>query len=307
MNKSRFLILFVVLIHHLAVAQKEKVVAPVDGDCTEDKWELKFEDNFDGEQLDLNVWKMRGSEGTLSTEAVEGYYAYENIVLENGICKLVPKKETLVRKAVGWQPDSMKLSDGLTNIRTYNFTSGWMETKNSYKYGKYEVRCKIPKEKGFWPSVWMYGMRGEVNNEIDIFEFWNEENFFGKFSSKKLSMVDHMTAHYNKKMSSKKFEGPDFSQDFHVFTVIWDSTKIEWLVDGVSKRIYTGYVTKRGKSVDCEDVKANSTYYVNPVFPKDSMNIITNLAIQTGKDRPEVNTFSTAFEIDYIRYYQAVK
>lgn len=289
-------------------SQKEKVTAPADGNCAETKWQLAFEENFDGKTLDLNIWKLRDySQGSLATEGVEGYYTLDNIVLENGICKIVPKRETVVRKAVSWQPDSLKLSDGLPNIRTYNYTSCWIETKKLYKYGKFEVRCKIPKEKGFWPSFWMYGMGGDVNNEIDVFEFWNEQNFFGKYSQKKLSMVDHMTVHYNKKMSTKSFEGPDFSQDFHVFSVVWDATKIEWYVDGILKRTYSAYLTKRGKNVACEDVKANNTYYLNPIFPKDPMNIIANLAIQTGKDRPEVSVFTNAFEIDYIRYYEAVK
>lgn len=286
-------------------SQKEKIIATTDGNCKEDQWELKFEENFDGMRLDLNIWKLRDySQGSLTTEGVEGYYTLDNIVLENGICKIIPKKETLIRKAVSWQPDSMKLSDGLPNIRTYNYTSCWIETKKLYPYGKFEVRCKIPKEKGFWPSFWMYGQSGDVNNEIDVFEFWNEQNLFGKFNPKKLSMVNHMTVHYNKKMSTKSYVGPDFSADFHVFAVVWDSTKIEWYVDGELKRSYTKYQTKRGKNVDCKDVKANNTYYLNPVFPKDPMNIILNLAIQTGKNRPEVESFNTAFEIDYVRYYE---
>ena len=51
----------------------------------------------------------------------------------------------------------------------------------------------------------MYGEVNGVNNEIDVFEFWNPHNMFGKYSPKKLSMIHHMTVHYNKKMSSKSY------------------------------------------------------------------------------------------------------
>ncbi|HLC82730.1 MAG TPA: glycoside hydrolase family 16 protein, partial [Bacteroidia bacterium] len=203
--KNFFLLLLTVLTFKLSFAQKQKVVASTDGNCNEVKWELKFEDNFDGTTLDLNKWHMKYAPGTLSTEAVEVYYSIENIKFENGICKIIPKKETVKRKAVSWQSDSTIVGDNQVNIRQYPYTSGWMDSNEQFLYGKFEVRCKIPKAKGLWPSFWMYGEPYKINNEIDVFEFWNEENVFGKYNSKKLSMVNHMTVHYNKKMSGKSY------------------------------------------------------------------------------------------------------
>jgi len=87
--------------------------------------------------------------------------------------------------------------------------------------------------------------------------------------------------------------------------VIWDSTKIEWLVDGQVKRITTQYVTRRGKSINCDEVKAGKTYYLNPIFPVSPMTIIANIALQNGKNSPDEHTFDhPEFEIDYIRYYE---
>lgn len=306
--KTSITFFFIIVCSYFSYGQKQKVVAVSTGNCPENKWVLEFEENFDGTKLDLNTWKIKEyAQGSFNNETVEQYYSLDNFVLENGIGKIIPKKEIITKKAVSWLPDSIKLNDGQINIRTYNYTSSWIETKRLYLYGKFEIRCKIPKGKGFWPSFWMYGMKGDVNNEIDVFEFWNEDNLIGKFSDKKLSKVNHMTVHYNKKMSSKSYEGPDFSNDFHTFAVVWDSTKIEWYVDGDLKRTYTQYATRRGKNVTCEDIKANKTYYLNPVFPKDSMNIIVNLAIQKGKDKPDTEKLESNYEIDYIRYYKAAE
>lgn len=306
--KKYFLIFALITTHFFAIAQKQKIVATTDGKCNAEKWELAFEDNFDGTTLNTNTWVNRGwSQGTLSNEGVGMYLTLDNIQIENGICKMIPKKEKVIRKAVSWQPDSLILSDGLPNLRTYDFTGAYIETKTQYLYGKFEIRCKIPKEKGMWPAFWMYGERNKVNNEIDVFEFWNPENIFGKYSSKKLSKEVHMTVHYNHRFSSKKYEGDDYSQDFHTYTVVWDSTKIEWFVDGVSRRLSTYYQTKSGKNVECKDVKAGKTYYTNPIFPSDPMTIIADLGIQSGDQAPEVSTFSNSFEIDYIRYYKSVK
>ena len=306
--KTNFIAFLVFAFSNFSYAQKQKVVAVANGNCAEDKWSLEFEENFDGSKLNDSIWKNREySQGSMSNEGVEVYCTPDNITVENGICKIFAKTEMIERKAVNWKPDTLKLADGLPNLRTYYHTAAWIETKKNYKYGKFEIRCKIPKEKGFWPAFWMYGQKNDVNNEIDVFEFWNPTNMVGKYNAKKLSKIHHMTVHYNKKMSGQSYQGPDFSKEFHTFSVVWDSTKIEWFVDGELKRSSTYYQTKRGKNIDCKDLKDGKTYYINPVFPKDEMSIIANLAIQTGENAPDTDTFSTSFEIDYIKYYKKVE
>ncbi len=289
-------------------AQKEKVKTLANGTCLDSDWKLEFEDNFNGTVLDKNVWKMREySQGSFDKEGSHEYYSFDNVKVENGVCKLIPKKETVIRNAVNWKPDTLVLEDGKKNNRTYNYTSGWIETKKEFHYGKYEIRCKIPKGKSLWPAFWMYGEKNGINNEIDVFEFWNPQNSFGKYTPKKLAMQHHMTLHFNHKMSGENYIGPDYSLDYHTFTVVWDSTKIEWYVDGALKRTSTQYLTKRGKNVDCKNVKANRIYLLNPVFPTAPMEILANIAVQSGKNSPDENTFNNPiYEIDYIRYYKPI-
>ena len=61
-----------------------------------------------------------------------------------------------------------------------NYTSSRMITKNKgdWKYGRFEIRAKIPKGVGTWPAIWLlatdnvYG--GWPNSgEIDIMETWD--------------------------------------------------------------------------------------------------------------------------------------
>ena len=302
------LILFLIFLSVFSFAQKQKVKALTDGICVAPEWKIVFEDNFDGTTLNSDVWQNRTySQGSLDNEGSEEYYSFDNVKVENGICKLIPKKETVTRKAVSWKADSVLLEDGKVNIRTYYYTSSSIETKQQFHYGKYEIRCKIPKGKSLWPAFWMYGEVNKVDSELDVFEFWNPQNSVGKYSSKKLSMQHHMTLHYNHKMSGENYTGPDYSLDYHTFTLVWDSTKIEWYVDGSLKRRCTQYLTKRGKNVECKDVKAGQIYILNPVFPKTQVCIIADIALQSGKNSPDENTFNNpAFEIDYIRFYKAV-
>ena len=307
--KHTFSFLIILLSAGQLFSQKQKVIATADGKCAESAWKIAFEDNFDGNEINQKVWKNReSSQGSLDGDGIEEYFSFNNIKVENGICNLIPKTETLTIKAVNWKADTAILGDGKPNLRTYYHTSVWMETKEKFLYGKYEIRCKVPKGKGLWPGFWMYGENNGINNEIDVFEFWNPKNSFGNYSPKKLSAIHHMTVHYNHKMTTDSYSDVDFSLDYHTFTVIWDSTKIEWYMDGKLKRVTTQYLTKRGNNVDCKDVKANHTYILNPVFPKDTECILVSMGIQSGKNAPDENTFKgPAFQIDYIRYYKPVE
>lgn len=143
----------------------------------------------------------------------------------------------------------------------------------------------------------MYGVgSGSVNNEIDVFEFWDDN-----------TNKHHMTVHYNGQMCGTDYNGPDYSSSFHTFTVVWNNYKIEWYVDGNLKRRSTKFYTMLGQTVDCNGIQAFGQYIMDKVFPKDPMNIIANVAIQTGTFAPDNSTtFPNSMEIDYIRYYSQV-
>ena len=69
----------------------------------------------------------------------------------------------------------------------YNYTSARMVTKNKgdWKYGRVEVRAKIPAGKGIWPAIWMLPTKWEYGSwphsgEIDIMEnvgYWPDSLF----------------------------------------------------------------------------------------------------------------------------------
>ncbi len=88
-----------------------------------------------------------------------------------------------------------------------------------------------------------------VYNEIDVFEFWNEKNIFGNYDPTKSTKVHNMNIHFDyygngsKSSCATYYDGVDFSQDFHVFTLIWERDKIQWFVDGSIKRTDYRYYT----------------------------------------------------------------
>jgi beta-glucanase (GH16 family) len=282
--------------------QAQTVVLTQSGICNNNPWVLTFEDNFDGNSLDLSKWQIQPwGQGALKGENHQEYNSLDNATVGAGICKITAKHETVIRKAVNWKLDNEILSDGWPNLRTYYYTASNLWTHYKFGYGKYEIRCKLPKGKGFWPAFWMYGEKSGINNEIDVFEFW-EDNTYQHL----------MNVHYNGKddnhMCPSHYNGPDYSQDFHTFTVIWNDYKIEWYVDGSLKRRTTKFYTMLNQSVDCSGIHALNQYIMNTVFPKDPINIIISMGIQTGTYEPDGTTpFPSSLEIDYIRYYKQMQ
>ena len=269
--------------------------------CNNNPWVLMFEDNFDGNSLDLSKWESTNCRIRYCNNEQE-YYSENNVEVSNGTLKLIAKKETVYAKAVDWLPDNEHLDcDGVDkgqNAWCFYYTSGNIETIKKFSYGKYEARIKIPKGKGFWPAFWLFG-GNPVYNEIDIFEFWKNN-----------TQNHNMTLHYDsdgdgtRDMCHTDYTGVDFSQDFHIFTLVWEKDKIQWYVDGSLKRTDYWLYSIQGATTGCT-IHAFTQYIMNLVYPKNPMAIILNVAIESGGLSPDNSTpFPSQMEVDWVRYYQ---
>lgn len=129
----------------------------------EEKLELVWSDEFDGDALDPTKWK--------------GHYCND--------------ADASIRRGSYWNTQLARVKDGALHIATEyypeglngNGKPGWytcgIDTGGLYeqKYGYFEVRCILPKGAGMWAAFWMLcnGM-GNVDGtgldgaEIDIFE-----------------------------------------------------------------------------------------------------------------------------------------
>jgi len=280
--------------------------------CDNNPWILVFEDNFNGNSLDLFKWKPKtGNTRDFYFERQKAWHLPENLEVNNGTLKIISKKPAtpyIGTSVINWNPYTTKTD-------TFEYTTGELVTNQKFSYGKYEARIKIPKGKGFWPAFWLITGTPRYN-EIDIFEFWSAD---GKnYNPSNLSKIHHTTSFYDYKnngtLSGCPFQyiGVDFSQDFHIFTLIWEENKIEWYVDGVLKRTHPRfYSTVSGQPVGCE-IQAYTTYILNDIYPRDSMAIVLNVAIESGNAPSEsgyvapdhTTPFPSQMEVDWVRYYK---
>lgn len=130
------------------------------------QWVYAGGDEFEGTELDYNIW---WDAYPWHRNVTGAYYSpgSDNLKVENGLLKIITKYEPGYHKAQGWLPDNYVLEDGIPNLRFYNYTSGLIYSLQGYKYGLFDIVCKMPEGKGLWPAFWLYG---EQSEEFDIFE-----------------------------------------------------------------------------------------------------------------------------------------
>ena len=182
-------------------------------------------------------------------------------------------------------------SDWKTNRQYAEYTSTSMTTWNlqSWQYGRFEMRARIPTGAGMWPAWWTLGVSGEwpSNGEIDIMEYYKGNilaNVACGTSTRWQAKWDSST----KSVSS--LGGAAWAAKFHVWRMDWDDQKIDLYVDDLQMN------TTALSSM----LNADGT---SPFKQKHYM--LVNLAIGgvNGGD-PAGTTFPVKYEVDWIRVFQ---
>ncbi|MCH8329811.1 MAG: family 16 glycosylhydrolase [Bacteroidetes bacterium] len=172
----------------------------------------------------------------------------------------------------------------MQNSRSWKYTSGKLESKRRFLYGKFEIRFRTPEGKGFWPAFWLYSL--DSRDEIDIFEMEGAHPYeihLAQHAQKDLGKRESESKIYNFWFDpSHRLQG-SFSEQFNTITMIWDQQSCDWYLNDK-------YLHSFSRSYE------------------DSMRIIVNLAISSGvvfDGPPNKNTgFPASFEIDYIKVWE---
>ena len=186
----------------------------------------------------------------------------ENAFVSNGILKITALKENYSGSA---------------------YTSSRLLTKNKFstKYGKIEVRAKLPVGVGTWPAIWMLGNNIDVVGwpacgEIDIMEHKgsDQNRVYGTL---------HHPNHFGGNGDGATVVIPTTATEFHNYAVEWNAEIIKFSVDG------NVFYTFNNKS----NLPFNQNFF-----------IILNLAMGGTFGGPVDPAFNNAsMEVDYVRVY----
>lgn len=257
-------------------------------------WVLIFEDEFNGVELNTEKWYPCEDGWNRRHGSELQYYNDPNISTNNGYLYLTARREPGYYNIIDFDSNG----DPFDTSIFFDYTSGWIQTKTQFKYGLFEIRCKIPNGDGFWPAFWLFGN----NQEIDIFEFKGED-----------TKICHQNIHRWHGEESDQCPSSDkaddsYSNEFHTFSLEWDEFKLIYRIDGRISRILYHYWTLLGQPIDeCYLFHPHTIYRKTNLFPSKPMSVILNLAISSGTygNPPNSNTpFPSSFEIDYIRIFK---
>lgn len=241
-------------------------------------WELVWNDEFNGKQLDFSKWEIEVNAFGGGNQELQIYTDREkNVRVEEGVLVLEAWREKT--GIVGTERD---------------YSSGRIRSKRrgDWKYGRFETRAKLPVGQGLWPAFWMlpsdekYGTWA-ASGEIDILEFkgqetdtlWGTLHFGGAWPRNKFQG------------KTQKFDGTDFTKDFHVFGVEWEEGEVRWLLDGKVWNVQKEWSSENGE-------------YPAPF--NEPFHLVFNLAVGggfVGEVAPSTE-FPAKFLVDWVRVYQ---
>ncbi len=114
------------------------------------------------------------------------------------------------------------------DYQDHDYTSGWVNTKTLYRYGYFEIMCKLPKGKGFFPAFWLHNGSCQYQdyNEMDIFEMDGSYPTTTTNSLHNCGTIDYL----------KEYTCSDYSTNYHKYSVEWTADKIVWYIDETKLR-----------------------------------------------------------------------
>lgn len=178
-----------------------------------------------------------------------------------------------------------------TPFEGYNYTSSRMVTKGKqdFKFGRFDIRAKLPKGQGIWPAIWMLSSENKYggwpkSGEIDIMEL------IGSKPREVLGTVHYGHDFWRYRSSTYELDAGDFSQDYHIFSLVWREDCLRFMVDG---ELFGDPVTP--------SLTLPTGYPFNEAF-----HFILNIAV--GGNLPgnpdATTTFPQEMRVDYVRVYQ---
>ena len=198
----------------------------------------------------------------------------ENVRVENGVLTIEARKEDFE-------------GSGYTSTRLVS------RNKGDWKYGRFEIRAKLPSGRGTWPAIWMlptdwvYG-GWPASGEIDIMEHVG-------YDMNRIHGTIHTEAfnHTKGTQVGRSVLASDVASEFHVYSLEWWPDRIDIFLDG--EKYFT--------------VSDNGTGFA--AWPFDQrFHLLLNIAVGGawgGAQGIDDSIFPQRMEVDYVRVYELVE
>ncbi len=242
-----------------------------------DKAVLVWQDEFDGDSLSRENWASETGSNGWGNNELQNYTEDENVLVSDGTLKIIAKKTELTPGTVG-------------------YTSARLNSRSSFKYGRMEIRAKIPEHKGngLWPALWMLGSNIQTAGwpacgEIDIMEYVS-------FDPNQTHFSIHSVAN-NHKDGTQVTSGPVFletiEEEFHNYGILWTDKYLKFYIDDIDN---IKLLFPRPAISNADNWPFSGSFY-----------FLMNIAVGGdwgGLEGVDNSIFPAIMEVDYVRVYQ---
>ena len=279
-NKKLLQILFsFFLISQFSVAQVDVVYNDL-------VWSDEFSTNG---AVDANNWfhqtQLPAGGNWFNNEVQHYTNQITNSYVNSGLLSIVAKKESYTDQGV-----------------TKQYTSARLNSKYAFKYGRVDIRARIPKNAGTWPALWMLGKNVNEDGgyfdaqygdtpwpacgEIDILEHGITRSQPNNYIQSALHTPSSFGNTFN---IGGVVVGNNIDENYHIYSMNWSPNEISFLLDGVVYYTYSPAVKD-----------AN-----NWPFDKEQY-LLLNIVMGGVAGPIDANFTQTSMDVDYVRVYQNV-
>ena len=176
---------------------------------------MVWSDEFNGTTLNTSDWNYDVGDGCPNcgwgNNELEYYTAGDNLYFQNGKMIIEARKEN-------------------KNGKSYTSTRLTTLNKKSFKFGRVDIRAKLPSGQGIWPAFWMLGDNFTTAGwpacgEIDIMEM------LGHQPNKVYSTIHYKSGTGSRNIEKNLVNTASLADEFHVYSLVWETDKIKTMLD----------------------------------------------------------------------------
>lgn len=234
------------------------------------KRRLSFADEFNQKGLpDTTRWAYDVGDSGWGNHELQYYTKGDaaNVMISGGFLHVMAKKDPQYPKG---------------------YSSARLVMKKGFKYGRLEVRAKLPIARGLWPAIWLlpdenhYGSWPK-SGEIDLMENvgYMPDSVFFTVHTQKYNHVIHT-------QRSKSHYAPELNE-FHTYALEWNKQQLTFFMD--DQKMYSF-----------------KNEHQPPAWPFDhAFHLLLNIAVGGdwgGKEGIDPAAVPATMEIDYVRVFQ---
>ncbi len=235
-------------------------------------WQCTFSDEFNGTSLDRNIWGVIPYGLGSSCQSDDA----QHVQVAGGDLRLIATRNST--------------SDYCYTQYGLEYTGGFIQTQGNFaqRYGRFEIRAKLPQGNGFWPAFWMLPGDDSYDGEIDILEAYGgrveQGGDVGDFTL-------HVPAAGPGPQKTCRIL-PNYHGDYHTYTFEWKAGNMKAYYDGLLCADFSG-VSDNGTSPPAFPATFDKPYH-----------ILLNLAVQPWWPPNSNTVFPGVMLVDYVRVWQ---